>query len=303
MFFLAILILITININVNCSLRKITSFKRELIKPFVSLLDTFEKQPKGIKEIRLLNLNDKNEVKDHNELAYKVKDNGGLLCMDRIRQEQRYQSSDWIHNLLNIQNSTVLKEIKGVVIINTIWSIIVYALHKILKLTFYGSKSHSLLGSALGLLLVFRTNSSYSRFWEGRQILEKIINSSRKLSRIFVNYVSFIDSGKFDRVLHLIAAFPVVIEQHLKGCNNDEEKTECNLRKILSEDELVKLSQIRNRPLYITTKLSNEIMEIKEQGDGLFTSRERQTMQSYTDDLCNAIGAAEKLVQVNSLNI
>ena len=29
---------------------------------------------------------------------------------------------------------------------------------------------HTLLGGFLGLLLVFRTNSAYSRFWEGRMI-------------------------------------------------------------------------------------------------------------------------------------
>lgn len=292
-----IFIILVINVSGNNFIR-VNKFKRNIIiKPFVSLLDTIE-QPKETNEKRLLSPYDKNineEVKDHNQLAYKVKDNGAYQCADRIPQELRYQSSDWIHNLFNIQNSTVLKEIRGVIMVNTLWSIIIYAFHKIIKFSFFGSKSHSLLGSALGLLLVFRTNSSYSRFWEGRIILEKIVNSSRKLSRIFVNYRSIIPAEKIDRVLHLIAAFPVVIEQHLKGCNNDEEKTACFLRKILSQDELERLGAVRNRPLYITTKLSNEIMEIEEKG--LFTTRERQTMQSYADELCNALGAAERLVQ------
>ncbi|MEI8258086.1 MAG: bestrophin family ion channel, partial [Deltaproteobacteria bacterium] len=30
---------------------------------------------------------------------------------------------------------------------------------------------HALLGVALGLLLVFRTNASYDRWWEGRRLL------------------------------------------------------------------------------------------------------------------------------------
>ena len=35
---------------------------------------------------------------------------------------------------------------------------------------------HTLLGIALGLLLVFRTNTSYDRFWEGRRLLGQYTN-------------------------------------------------------------------------------------------------------------------------------
>ena len=35
---------------------------------------------------------------------------------------------------------------------------------------------HTLVGVALGLLLVFRTNSSYNRFWEGRQFWGSLVN-------------------------------------------------------------------------------------------------------------------------------
>ena len=39
------------------------------------------------------------------------------------------------------------------------------------------------MGVALGLLLVFRTNASYDRFWEGRRQWGSIINESRNLAR------------------------------------------------------------------------------------------------------------------------
>ncbi|MFT3774840.1 MAG: bestrophin family protein [Minicystis sp.] len=51
----------------------------------------------------------------------------------------------------------------------------------------YGIKipsiAHTLLGVALGLLLVFRTNASYDRFWEGRRLFGAIINRSRDIVR------------------------------------------------------------------------------------------------------------------------
>lgn len=42
---------------------------------------------------------------------------------------------------------------------------------------------HTLTGVALSLLLVFRTNASYDRFWEGRKMWGSIINESRNLGR------------------------------------------------------------------------------------------------------------------------
>jgi putative membrane protein len=43
--------------------------------------------------------------------------------------------------------------------------------------------AHSLVGVALGLLLVFRTNASYDRFWEGRKQWGAMVNESRNLAR------------------------------------------------------------------------------------------------------------------------
>lgn len=41
---------------------------------------------------------------------------------------------------------------------------------------------HSLLGFVLSLLLVFRTNTAYDRWWEGRRLWGSLVNSSRNLS-------------------------------------------------------------------------------------------------------------------------
>jgi ion channel-forming bestrophin family protein len=41
---------------------------------------------------------------------------------------------------------------------------------------------HSLLGIVLGLFLVFRTNSSYDRWWEGRKLWGSMVNNTRNLS-------------------------------------------------------------------------------------------------------------------------
>jgi hypothetical protein len=87
--------------------------------------------------------------------------------------DSRYSASDWFHNIMTLPKSSILNEIKGPVIAITIWSTFVSMVHLLLrqknmaqaaKAMTISSKPHALLVSALGLLLVFRTNSAYQRF-------------------------------------------------------------------------------------------------------------------------------------------
>src|ERR1700710_979783 len=41
---------------------------------------------------------------------------------------------------------------------------------------------HSLLGFAISMLLVFRTNTAYDRWWEGRKLWGALVNNSRNLA-------------------------------------------------------------------------------------------------------------------------
>ena len=61
----------------------------------------------------------------------------------------------------------------------------------------------------MGLLLVFRTNTAYNRFWEGRRIWEKILTSLRDLGRMTVLYGDVIESVRVERILHLLCAYPL----------------------------------------------------------------------------------------------
>jgi ion channel-forming bestrophin family protein len=41
---------------------------------------------------------------------------------------------------------------------------------------------HTLLGFAISMLLVFRTNTAYDRWWEGRKLWGSLVNNSRNLA-------------------------------------------------------------------------------------------------------------------------
>lgn len=89
------------------------------------------------------------------------------------RFNNRHSSSDWLHNLKTLPNSSVLKEVKNPVLTLAGWASFISVVHNILlwkgktqlaNAICLPMVAHSLLVSSLGLLLVFRTNSSYQRF-------------------------------------------------------------------------------------------------------------------------------------------
>ncbi len=70
---------------------------------------------------------------------------------------------------------------------------------------------HTVLGVALSLLIVFRTNSGYSRFWEARSNWGMIVNTSRNLVRMGAFY-----AGPADDLARLVTAYVVVLKEQLR---------------------------------------------------------------------------------------
>lgn len=74
---------------------------------------------------------------------------------------------------------------------------------------------HSLLGFVISLLLVFRTNTAYDRWWEGRRFWGQLVNTSRNLALKLNAYLP----GSHPRrpaLAGTIARFAVVLKEHLR---------------------------------------------------------------------------------------
>ena len=111
--------------------------------------------------------------------------------------DKRYSASDWAHNMLSLPYSTILHEVRGPVGWITAWSSLVSIAYKLFQWNgmdslaqkmCLGPTPHSLIASSIGLLLVFRTNSAYQRFTEGRKTWEQILNTCRDITRMTTVY-------------------------------------------------------------------------------------------------------------------
>jgi putative membrane protein len=119
-----------------------------------------------------------------------------------------YDKREWTSHLFDLEGSMV-REILGRVTVCVAWAAAIVALHQLTPLRISISPTvHTLVGVALGLLLVFRTNASYDRYWEGRRQWGAIINESRNLARGVRAYVLPAAPGPSRRVLEWTSAFP-----------------------------------------------------------------------------------------------
>lgn len=82
---------------------------------------------------------------------------------------------------------------------------------------------HSLLGIVLGLFLVFRTNTAYDRWWEGRKHWGALVNNCRNLAIKVEAYLKPDDRENKAFFARHIANYPFALKEHLReGVKEDE---------------------------------------------------------------------------------
>src|SRR5689334_4448801 len=79
-----------------------------------------------------------------------------------------------------------------------------------------GAQFHGFLGLILGTLLVFRTNTSYDRWWEGRKLWGQLVNDICNLA-IKVQTCVRADTADKLRLGQWLTDFARALKEHLRG--------------------------------------------------------------------------------------
>ena len=201
-----------------------------------------------------------------------------------------YDPRKWTSHLFDIEGSMV-REILGRVAANVIWSAIVvtvFIAHPGIGAALsISSTAHSLIGTALGLLLVFRTNSSYDRFWEGRKQWGGIVNECRNLSRQTSVWLAA-DPALVREIISWTIAFPYATMQRIR--NSPGLGTAL---KDLSAADVTRVESSRHIPLAVARIITARLFAARERGliDALQLSSLDQNVQLLVD-YC---GACERI--------
>lgn len=76
---------------------------------------------------------------------------------------------------------------------------------------------HNLLGFAISMLLVFRTNTAYDRWWEGRKLWGSLVNNSRNLAIKLSVILSPEEKEQRAFFRKIIPAYAYALHKHLKS--------------------------------------------------------------------------------------
>jgi putative membrane protein len=199
-----------------------------------------------------------------------------------------YDKHRWSEHLLDVEGSMV-KEIVGRVSVCVLWSPVVVAFHQLWKPLAISATTHTLVGVALGLLLVFRTNASYDRFWEGRKCWGSIVNESRNLARGLRTYVKG-DSHLVNDILRWTAAFAFATKNSLRGNTGLGRAGDR-----LPAAEVESVLQAEHVPLAVTLKISERLAEVGSRG--LTSDIILMALDRNVQALIDQLGACERILK------
>ena len=155
----------------------------------------------------------------------------------------KYNPKDWFSLIFEFHKSDTLRKL--------IYILLIYGLYAtsivFLELQYTKFKStieiHSLLGFVLGLLLVFRTNTAYDRWWEGRKLLGALVNTSRNLALKINTFLPENEAEKRSLFAKQISNYCYSMKNHLR---DKKIISELELSDDLTEKELQPINHIPN---------------------------------------------------------
>lgn len=148
----------------------------------------------------------------------------------------------WVRPLVMVHRVPVFKRVWIYLFLMAVYSVCVDRVTDIFNVqALKDFEGVSAIGIILGLLLVFRTNSAYERWWEGRKLWGQLVNDTRNLA-LKVSAIDTISQNDKAHVAQLLISFAYALKHHLRGTTPTEALP--GLGKV-SEDD------VKHLPVYI----------------------------------------------------
>ena len=174
-----------------------------------------------------------------------------------------YNTKHFLKILVSLHKSDTMKILFPTMILMAVYSYgIQYLEIEYLHLTSKSKVSnvgmiHSLLGFVLSLLLVFRTNTAYDRWWEGRKLWGKLVNDTRNFA-VKINTLLSDDRDSANQIARYLKYFPHFLAKHLS-----EESTRLALDEDYSE---IEKSLKHHGPTDLVILLTHKLHQLKKEG-------------------------------------
>jgi putative membrane protein len=153
----------------------------------------------------------------------------------------------------------------------------------------------TLFGSAIGIIVAFRNQSSYARWWEARTLWGGIVNNSRSWARQVTTVMMPLNAAEVEelkvvqrRLVYQQIAYAYALREQLRGLEPWD-----LLKPLLSEQELHELRGEKNIPLAIQQQMGALLRQC--QVRGWVDIAHWRALDANLDDLVDAQGGTERI--------
>lgn len=204
-------------------------------------------------------------------------------------------SRSWIGLIFRLRGS-VLRAVGPRVIVNSLLATaITYAVMQYKPSFTTSMVPFSVVGFALSIFLGFRNNTSYDRFWEGRKLWGRLINTTRSLARqilTLVDYKSSAGDGSISQeqrsMVEYVIAYAHCLRLHLR-----DERDHGDLKPFMPGEEIARLDGESNRPVAILQTLGSHFA--KAAREGRVDSYHLGLLENTLTDLTDIQGGCERI--------
>jgi putative membrane protein len=181
-----------------------------------------------------------------------------------------------------------------------VWDVVIVLAYKMMHWEWVGSRNVplALYGSAIGIIVGFRNNSAYARWWEARTLWGQIVNNSRSIARQVYSTLrpDHIESeadedellaARHSLIYHQIA-FVHALRQQLRGLDPLPE-----IHGLIPEAEYQSLAVQKNVSLAIQRNMGLIVRNARRRG--WIDTLEWQAIDKSLDDLADAQGGTERI--------
>lgn len=148
---------------------------------------------------------------------------------------------------------------------------------------------HTVLGAIISLLLVFRTNSAYDRWWEGRKQWGELTNNSRNLAMKLHAICGQNHPEVCDFFKRVIPAFAYALRNHLLSTKPEREMFEDELQ----EQFDLKIDDRIHIPNQIADMMMRKITHLYE--EGIISDAQLIILNEELRAFSNICGACERI--------
>ena len=211
-----------------------------------------------------------------------------------------YNAKDWFTFIFKIHKTETMQRLLplllGVGVYSGCWAYIeniFFANNKTIGLFNNIGIVYSILGFTLSLFLVFRTNTAYDRWWEGRRLWGDLNNAIRNISIHLHSSLPIENEQRRHYYSALMHLFSIALKQHLQDKrlhNNHFEIFEDNNPIFEDKNEILKINQ---QPQFIAKLI---FLALKaDVRHGLFSIHELELFRSELNKFMEVAGGCERI--------